>query len=131
MPRHKSFSPAMLDELSRGRLPDPHTPGLLLEVLPSGKKRWEYRRRLPSTEVTVKMWLGLYPAHPIAAARDWAGKLNEQVEAGVDPREARGPLKHGVDGGGTGARALHAGRAGGTGVARQAEKQAADDLRQA
>jgi hypothetical protein len=34
------------------------------------------------------MSLGLFPAHSIADAREWAGKLNEHIESGVDPREA-------------------------------------------
>ncbi len=88
MARQNAFTPATVDDLIRGRMSDPLTPGLGIEVLGSGKKRWDYRRRLPGADVTVKMWLGLYPAYNIAAARDWAGKLNEQVEAGVDPREA-------------------------------------------
>jgi integrase len=88
MARQKAFAPATVDDLIRGRLSDPLTPGLGIEVLTSGKKRWDYRRRLPGADATVKMWLGLYPANSIAAAREWAAKLNEQVEAGVDPREA-------------------------------------------
>ncbi|MCJ8156600.1 integrase arm-type DNA-binding domain-containing protein [Sphingomonas sp. LaA6.9] len=35
------------------------------------------------------MNLGAFPLHSIAAARDWAIQLNAQVEAGIDPREAR------------------------------------------
>jgi integrase len=88
MARQKAFTPATIDDLIRGRMSDPLTPGLGIEVLMSGKKRWDYRRRLPGADVTVKMWLGLYPAYNIAAARDWAGKLNDQLGAGVDPREA-------------------------------------------
>lgn len=34
----------------------------------------------------VKLMLGRYPAHSIAAARQWAAGLNEHVEAGIDPR---------------------------------------------
>ena len=34
----------------------------------------------------VKLTLGLYPKHSIAAAREWASALNTQVEMGIDPR---------------------------------------------
>ena len=72
MARQKAFTPATIDELIRGRISDPLTPGLGIEVLTSGKKRWEYRRRVPCSGLIVKMWLGLYPAYSIADARQWA-----------------------------------------------------------
>lgn len=56
--------------------------------MPSGRKSWQFRRRLPGSAVVVKQKLGTYPAYSIADAREWVGKLNEYVEAGVDPREA-------------------------------------------
>ena len=37
--------------------------------------------------------LGGYPAHSIAVAREWAGKLNSAFERGVDPREEMGVEK--------------------------------------
>jgi integrase len=55
----------------------------------SGRKRWQYRRQLPKSDVVVKLNLGPYPAYTIANAREWARELNEHLEAGVDPREAR------------------------------------------
>lgn len=88
MARKQAFTPASLDALSSGRLEDPLTPGLALDVLPSGKKIWKYRRRVPGTTTTAALSFGLFPARSIAAARDWAGELNKQVEAGIDPRAA-------------------------------------------
>jgi integrase len=35
----------------------------------------------------VKLSLGLYPTHSIADAREWASGLNQQINAGIDPRE--------------------------------------------
>lgn len=34
-------------------------------------------------------FFGYFPARTLGAARDWAKALNEQVEAGIDPREAQ------------------------------------------
>ncbi|MCW1430919.1 tyrosine-type recombinase/integrase [Novosphingobium sp. JCM 18896] len=62
-------------------------PGLAIEVLGSGKKRWRYRRQIPRTRIIATLFGGLYPAVTIAAAREWADGLNQQVEAGIDPRE--------------------------------------------
>jgi integrase len=89
MAKQKTFTPAAIDGLTCGRFSDPLTPGLGIEVLTSGRKRWYFRRRLPCAAATVKMWLGLYPGHSIADAREWARSLNEQVESGVDPRQAK------------------------------------------
>jgi hypothetical protein len=36
---------------------------------------------------------GLYPAKSIADARIWARDLNEQIEAGIDPRAAQREAK--------------------------------------
>jgi len=84
--RH-AFSPASIDALKSGNLPDPQTPGLVIEVLDTGKKRWRYRRRIAGMNVVATLFGGLFPALSIADARDWARKLNIQVEAGIDPRQ--------------------------------------------
>ncbi|WP_206431021.1 hypothetical protein, partial [Sphingomonas koreensis] len=44
--RIETFSPASIDSLRQGRLEDPRTPDLMIEVLPSGRKVWKYERRL-------------------------------------------------------------------------------------
>lgn len=88
MARKKPFTPATLDVPICVPISDPETPGLSIRPLPSGKKGWQFRRRLPRSNTVLKLTLGLYPTHSIADARAWAGKLNEQVEAGVDPRVA-------------------------------------------
>jgi|GEM_PF-4838848 len=89
MARRKDFSPAIIDALVRGKLADPATPGLSIKVGPGGKKAWHYRRRIVGGGPTVKLTLGLFPAYTIAAARQWASELNEQVEAGIDPRAVK------------------------------------------
>lgn len=84
------FTPASLDAIINVRiLADPLTPGLAIEVLNSGKKRWKYRRKIVGRDVTATLFGALYPTYSIAAAREWAQGLNEQVEAGLDPREVR------------------------------------------
>ena len=64
------FTPATIDAFQRGSLADPLTPGLAIEVLASGKKRWRYRRRCARKMGTVvTMFGGTYPAQNIADAR--------------------------------------------------------------
>ena len=87
MSKRTGFAPAAIDALQNECLLDPLTPGLRIEALASGKKKWKYHRRLIGGDQVVKLTLGLFPAHTIADARKWARELNEQVEAGVDPRE--------------------------------------------
>jgi hypothetical protein len=86
MARNGAYTPALIDALQRGVMSDPLTPGLAVEVLGSGKKRWRYRRQVAGKRIVATLFGGLYPAVPIAAAREWARVLNEQVERGVDPR---------------------------------------------
>ena len=40
------LTPALIDDLRSGKLDDPKTGGLSIEVLESGKKRWRFRRRI-------------------------------------------------------------------------------------
>jgi integrase len=88
MPRKNSLTPALIDTMRCVRLFDPVTPGLGIEALPNGRKRWQYRRRLKGSKLTLKLSLGEFPAKNIAQAREEAAKLNESVEAGIDPRIA-------------------------------------------
>ncbi len=81
------LTPALIDDLRVGKLDDPKTGGLFIEVLESGEKRWKFRRRIAGSGVAVKLTLGLFPAYTIAAAREWANSLNLQIDAGIDPRE--------------------------------------------
>ena len=90
MKRKVPFTPGRLDNLPEGQLKDPQTPGLFLDVNRWGRRTWRYRRRLAYSDQTLKMTLGHYPAFSIADARAWAKGLNDQIEAGLDPRtEAR------------------------------------------
>lgn len=86
--KKSQLTPALIDDLKVGKLEDAKTGGLAIEVLPSGKKRWLYRRRIAGSGETLKRTLGLFPAYTIAAAREWARELNLQCDAGKDPREA-------------------------------------------
>lgn len=86
MARKIPFTPAALDAFCVGKIEDPQTPGLALVVLASGKKTWRYRRRVAGTSTIATLRFGLYPAHTIAVAREWAQELNAKVELGIDPR---------------------------------------------
>jgi len=85
MARRTVLTPASVDELVKGCLADPQTPGLRIEVGATGRKTWRYRRRITGGGI-IKLTLGRYPAFSIAAAREWAAGLNAKVEADVDPR---------------------------------------------
>lgn len=89
MTRKVVLSPAFIDAMISGALADLRTPGLAIEVLSSGKKRWRFRRQVAGIPTVATIFGGLFPAWTIAAAREWAGELNEQVEAGIDPRVVR------------------------------------------
>ena len=84
--RKYQLTPALIDDLNAGKLEDPETGGLAIEVLSSGKKRWRFRRRLARGKGLLRLSLGLFPAYTIAAAREWANHLNLQIDAGIDPR---------------------------------------------
>jgi len=86
MANRDTITPMKIDLMQSGRICDSLTPGLRIEALSSGKKRWKFRRRLPGTNSVVKMHFGLFPAFSIAEARVWARQINEQLEAGLDPR---------------------------------------------
>lgn len=86
MARVQKLNPTTIDSLKSGKMTDPENPGLTIEVLGSGKKTWKYARRL-NVATVVRASLGTYPAKSIAAARTWAREMNDQVEAGIDPRE--------------------------------------------
>jgi len=88
MARTKALTPSAIDNLTKGQLRDSQTAGLSIEILPSGKKVWKFARRVSGDGTLVRLSLGQFPMHTIAAAREWAGKLNEQVEVGIDPRAA-------------------------------------------
>jgi integrase len=85
--KKRELTPALIDDLRVGKLDDSKTGALSIEVLPTGKKRWLYRRRITGRGEIVKLSLGLYPAYSIGDAREWANVLNLQIDAGVDPRE--------------------------------------------
>ncbi len=87
MGRRQTLTPAAIDSLTTGKLADLVTPGLWIEARPNDKKTWFYRRRILGCGTIIKKTLGLFPANTIAAARTWAAALNQQIEAGVDPRE--------------------------------------------
>jgi len=64
-----------------------------MEVTKGGKKVWKYRRRSNGTKLIVAMRLGTYPANSIEDAREWAHRLNEKIESGIDPREEQRQAK--------------------------------------
>lgn len=85
-----AFTPASLDALNCGKLDDPLTPGLFVQVRARGRKRWTYRRRVSRTTVVVTLTFGHYPATGIAGgegARGHDGRAHELYMIAV--REGR------------------------------------------
>lgn len=67
---------------------DADTPGLTLEVYPSGKKTWRYRFAFGGrTGEQGKMKLGTYPATSLSTARARARDARALVEAGINPHK--------------------------------------------
>lgn len=87
MAKAQNFNPARMDALAQGRHFDPLVAGLCVVVGRTGRKVWLFRRRISQSVGTVELRLGTFPAHSIAAARQWASRLNEAIERGADPRE--------------------------------------------
>lgn len=85
MNRKNTFTPSTIEALTSGRLADPLTPGLAVEMV-RGSPVWQYRRRIAGTTITFKRTLGPYLIYSIGDARAWAADLNEQVTRGLDPR---------------------------------------------
>ena len=85
----KDLSPSAIESLLHGSLRDPRTPGLTIDVLPTGKKRWRYRRQIAGARKVATLFGGRFPTWSIGAAREWARHLNESTENGIDPRVAR------------------------------------------
>jgi hypothetical protein len=71
MAKNVTFTPAAIDALTKGKLRDPRTPGLMIEVLESGRKIWKYERRLIEVGAYVRLTLGRFPARTLADARAW------------------------------------------------------------
>jgi hypothetical protein len=92
MEQKVALTPTAIEALEAGQLADVRTPGLYIEAK-SGRGRitrvWKYRRRIAGGRTTgsLKATLGAFPSHSIAAAREWAAKLNESAERGIDPNE--------------------------------------------
>lgn len=69
----------------RARYADSH--GLYLEVLPGGGKYWRLKYRVSGKE--KRLGLGIYPAVPLAKARQERERARELLAQGVDPSAAR------------------------------------------
>ena len=82
------ISPFSLDQLPEGRHPDPLVAGLCVIVSRSGRKIWQFRRRVAKSGSIVALKLGAFPAYSIPDARKWAEGLNLVIERGEDPRVA-------------------------------------------
>jgi integrase len=92
MAQRNTFSPKAIEALMTGRLPDPQTAGLFVEVHTARgepSRVWKYRRRVSggASREARKATLGPFPTYSIADARAWAAALNECAERGIDPAE--------------------------------------------
>lgn len=72
-----------------GRYPDGRGTGLMLEVSPTGSKRWVQRLRIGGKR--TDMSLGPYPVVGLAEARALAEDAWKAARRGEDPRKAKAP----------------------------------------
>lgn len=73
-----------IDRLKSGKLHDDVIVGLHIDAT-TKRKVWRYRRRIPSSTEIICTTLGSVLEHTIEDAKLWALKINESVEAGVNP----------------------------------------------
>src|SRR3569623_462997 len=88
MKKRTVLTPACIDVLESGYINDPQVPGLSIHANRHGRRTWKYRRRIAASRDVLKFTLGLYPTLTLADARAWASTLNDQIEAGLNPRTA-------------------------------------------
>ncbi|MDP3558850.1 MAG: Arm DNA-binding domain-containing protein, partial [Legionellaceae bacterium] len=63
--------------------------GLFLRVRPSGAKSWLFSYRMPNSKSLIRMTIGTPKDLTIKKARDKIRELQDLVEAGTDPRNAK------------------------------------------
>jgi integrase len=73
----------------RLEIADMRQAGLVLRVTAQGVRTFAFRFRHPHTRKTLRATIGSYPAVSLEAARRRAREMAAQVEAGVNPIEAR------------------------------------------
>lgn len=61
--------------------------GLVIEVLPTGRKIWRFRYRFDNK--SQKITLGEYPAFSLAEARLWREKCRSMVAHGINPAQKK------------------------------------------
>lgn len=83
--KKKELTPALIGDLRTGKLDDPKTGALSIEVLPSGRKRWLYRRRIAGRGVVVKLSLGCYPAYSICGCAQMGERAQPAGRRGNRP----------------------------------------------
>lgn len=81
------LTPAHIDRLKGGALPDREVPGLSIVVSAPDRKRWRFKRVIAGTRTIVELILGTFPEHSIEEAREWAAPLSKAVARGEDPRK--------------------------------------------
>ncbi|WP_162928247.1 tyrosine-type recombinase/integrase [Sphingopyxis terrae] len=81
------LTPAHIDRLKGGALPDREVPGLSIVVSAPDRKRWRFKRVIAGTRTIVELILGSFPDHSIDEAREWAAPLSKAVARGEDPRK--------------------------------------------
>lgn len=63
--------------------------GLYLEITPKGAKRWRFKFRRPGTGKESRLSMGVYPEVTLKEARQRRDEARKQLDAGIDPGQAR------------------------------------------
>lgn len=83
------LTPAHIERLKSGVLPDREVPGLSIIVSSPARKQWRFKRTVAGTKTAVELILGQFPDFSIDEAREWAAPLSKAVARGEDPRETK------------------------------------------
>lgn len=76
-------------QAGRLEISDLRQSGLVLRVTPSGARSFGFRFRHPDSRSPLRITIGTYPTTSLEAARKRARDMASQVEAGVNPIEAK------------------------------------------
>src|SRR5690606_12540002 len=95
MEKPTNLSPSRIEALPEGKHPDALVPGLCVIVSASGKRIWQFRRRVARSGKIVTLRLGGFPAHSIGAARECLRSREVPIIPAVRPDDliARAILK--------------------------------------
>ncbi|WP_345863030.1 tyrosine-type recombinase/integrase [Shewanella algae] len=87
------FTELALEKLSnegkRTRYHDVQMPGLIIDLMPSGKKVFRVYKKLPGTRKPLSVTIGSFPSVPLDSARRQARKAMADIADGLNPNDSK------------------------------------------